>query len=163
MFKKNLEFVEDIEPAIKLLNLKYHIAYEPECRWLHHEPSNFLLYLRRKFRGGVGLALLEKMRLKKFQIPRNLYIFLFIGISSIILLVVSNPFIVYILPFVAIIGLAALRIKDIRKGLQVSNEPVWFVIFAVLFEYLWWSATFTGYLYGMKMSPQQINSYLKGR
>ncbi len=163
MFDETLELVEDVVPAMILKKQGYHFIYEPNCRWLHKEPTKFLAYLRRKFRGGVGMALLQKKGFRDHIVPSSYWIGLLLLMGIVIGLSMYSPLLVIIFCFLTLALLGIVRQKDIKKALRVSDENLLFIIFAIYIEYLWWGATFLGYLYGLRMSKKAICEYLKGR
>lgn len=162
-FDESLELVEDVAPAILLRRKGYHFLFEPESRWLHKEPPNLKQYLRRKFRGGVGLALLQKKSLRKSIVPIHyiltLILILIAGLSVLIL----RPLLVVPMLIAGIITLFILRYRDFIISRKVSNESWYFLVFSIFLEYIWWVSTFLGYLKGSTMNPHDIISYLKGR
>lgn len=132
-FKENLEFGEDVEPAIRLKE-KYperKFVYEPEAVWLHREPAVFCHYLRRKFMGGLGMAMMERLGLKKVRYPT--------------------------------VSKTLLRIDDVKKGLEVSDESMLFVVFGLMLEYVWWAATFCGVMVGKVLSLGRVRKILRSR
>lgn len=163
MYDETLELVEDIVPGTILRKKGYRFVYEPEARWLHREPADLRMYLRRKFKGGVGMALLQKKHIRDSIVP-PLYLFmLFIAVLGGATLAISKPILIPFLLIVGIILLLVIRMGSIQIGTKTSNEPLHIILFGVFYEYLWWSSTFAGYLYGLTMSETRIVHYLKGR
>ncbi len=163
LFKEQLEFVDDIEPGIKLKQLGYKLVFEPKARWLHIEPPQFFKYLRRKYRGGLGLSMLQKARLRNRIVPIKYLIFLLTLLMSVLLILLINPLgIIYIsillVPFILLI-----RLKDILKVRNITNEPIAIIVLGIYIEYIWWSATFLGYVRGLFMNIEELNLALKGR
>lgn len=163
MFDENLELVEDVIPAYILKKKGYHFRYIDECRWLHKEPASFKNYLRRKFRGGIGMALLQKTGWRKTIVPIRYWFVLAVLFAAFVLILIVKPLFLFILVLLAAIGLLLVRLPDIKKVRPVTDEKLPFLIFEIYIEYLWWTTTFAGYLYGLTMSTEKINSYLKGR
>jgi len=163
-FNENLEFGEDVEPAKKIKKLGYHFTFEPNCRWLHKEPENFFNYLKRKFKGGIGIASLEKLDTRKNIVPLKWFLILittlFLGITSIYLLNLAELFFAFI--FIALF-LILIRVRDIKKGLKVSDEKLLFISFGIYIEYIWWFSTFCGYIYGKIIDNNRILKELRGR
>jgi glycosyltransferase involved in cell wall biosynthesis len=162
MFDNRYELVEDVIPAILLAKKGYHFIYEPKCRWLHREPAKYFNYLRRKFRGGVGMVVLEKRKMKKIVSPK-LLVLLAAAIVLFLASIILKPLLLLLLLPLGPCLLILVRVRDIVKGIIVSDESLPFILLSVLWEYTWWGATFLGYLYGKTMSIEKINSYLKGR
>ncbi|HVZ58234.1 MAG TPA: bifunctional polysaccharide deacetylase/glycosyltransferase family 2 protein [Patescibacteria group bacterium] len=162
-FDETLELVEDVAPAILLRQQGYHFDFEPEARWLHKEPANLKNYLRRKFRGGVGMALLQKKNLRRRIVPIP---YLFINVLLFIvglLVLIYTPQFFFVTLLIGIIFLFVIRYQAFTISRKVSDESSPFLIFAIMYEYIWWMATLTGYFYGLRMSVAEINKYLKGR
>ena len=162
-FNENMELAEDVEPAMRLAQEGYKFKFEKDAVWLHMEPANFRKYLRRKFRGGVGMAILRKMNLKDHIIPRNYIYVLFAGTISFTLTLLLQPLLALSLLALIPVVLIGIRYKSIQLARQISNESLIFIVFSVLIEYIWWSSTLLGYLKGRTMSLEAINKYLKGR
>ncbi len=163
MFDETLEMVDDVVPAYVLKKKGYHFVFAENCRWLHKEPVNFRMYLRRKFRGGMGLALLQKTGWKKQIVPFKYWLAL-VGILTIaVACILWEPLLFLLLLPVMMIALAVMRSGDIRKVRSHTNETLPFLVLEVYIEYIWWSATFLGYLYGLTLSVHSIDTYLKGR
>jgi len=165
-FNENMELAEDVEPGIKLLEQGYKLMFEENAIWLHLEPANFKNYLRRKYRGGIGMAVLRKMKLKDNIIPRKyLYILLFLFSFFIFIANFFTDLYIYLLVsfiIAPIIGLI-IRIKDIKLALKLTNESFFFIIFGIYVEYIWWFSTLLGYTKGRFMTIDQISKELKGR
>lgn len=163
MFDESLELVEDVVPAILLKKKGYHFKFEPEARWLHKEPPGVQSYLRRKFRGGVGMALLQKKSLRKTIVPFYYSFILAMFIIIGLVLLVLRPILIIPAGVLGLLALCMLRYRSFIISLKVSDEPWYFLVFSLLYEYLWWASTLLGYLKGLTMSSNKITYYLRGR
>jgi len=163
LFDETLELVEDVAPAILLRKKGYKFIYEPNSRWLHKEPSNIKKYLRRKFKGGIGMALLQKKKLRSSIVPLRYFIIL-TGLTLVFLIMLfANSQLLFVsLPF-TIAFLFIVRYQAYKISRIVSEEKWYFILFAIMFEYIWWISTFSGYLYGMTLNEVKIAKILKGR
>jgi hypothetical protein len=85
---------------------------------------------------------------------------LFLGITSVYLLNLSELFFAFI--FIALF-LILIRVRDIKKGLKVSDEKLLFISFGIYIEYIWWFSTFCGYIYGKIIDNNRILKELRGR
>lgn len=163
MYDESLELVEDVVPGTILRKKGYTFVYEPNARWLHKEPSSIGLYLRRKFKGGVGMALLQKKKIRDAIVPPLYFILLVAAMIVEMILLLSAPVLFIIVAVIGCLLLVLIRIKSIKLAKTLSNESYPFIIFGIIYEYLWWSSTFLGYLYGLTMREDEIIRYLRGR
>lgn len=162
-FNEDLEFGEDVEPAIRLARMGFRFSYEEKCLWLHREPEKFFGYLKRKFKGGMGMALLERLGLKKRIVPIS-YLFAATAISVLFFrFVFLNPEAAFFFLLTALILLLLVRIRDVIKMIGKTDESFLFLCFGIYIEYIWWAATLSGYLRGKILKKADINDYLRGR
>ena len=52
------------------------------------------------------------------------------------------------------------RLRDIKNGVAASNEGMFFVIFGVLLEYVWWFASFCGVMLGRILAADKIKNHV---
>ncbi len=163
LFNESLELVEDVEPAIKLAKEGYFFEFEPASIWLHREPADLLKYLRRKYRGGVGMALMQKVGMRDTIVPVE-YIAIAIAAAAVVFItLLTSPFLFALLLSFAPAVLLLIRFKDYVKAIRLSPDPIYITLLSIYIEYIWWVATLSGYVRGLFMTPNQINKYLKGR
>ncbi len=162
-FNRNIELAEDVELAIRSARTDHCFIYDAKMRWLHKEPASLTRYLRRKFRGGISLWLLERMGLKKIISVKQTAMIFAIGLGILGALVYFDAVAKLIIAAGSLVLLGLIRWKDIRKVKPYTDEGLLFIIFGIYVEYLWWAATFAGYVYGKTKSVKNINNYLKGR
>ncbi len=168
-FNDKLIFGEDVELSHRLLKYfpKGRIVFEEKSKWLHREPANINTYLRRKFKGGIGMAHAYKNNLGRSLIPSSLLIFFTIAVILVLLgliyltlikgMMVASVTIV----IVGLLGAGVARYNSVTKVKPFVSESK-FILFSFLYiEYLWWSATLLGYALGLIMSDSWINRQLK--
>src|SRR5260221_4563213 len=105
------------------------------------------------------MALLQKTGWKKTIVPIKYWLLLFVLIITFLFTLIIKPLLLLIFIIFALIGLLLIRLSDIKKVRFVTDEKTIFLIIEIYIEYIWWIATFFGYLYGLRMSKEEINSY----
>ncbi len=161
-FNITLEFGEDIEPSVKLRKLGYEFLFIKDCIWLHLEPNSLFGILKRKFKGGLGMSVLYKLKIIKNPLSKKITFKISILIAIIILIFIENKFI--FLDFVVfLIGLLLIRTKEITKYKEIYHDSIFLTIFGIFIEYLWWISTLSGLFIGLMLDNRSINNILKGR
>jgi glycosyltransferase involved in cell wall biosynthesis/predicted deacetylase len=163
LFNENIELIEDVEPAIKLAREGYFFEFEPNSIWLHKEPASLKKYLRRKYRGGIGMALMKKVGLRETIVPTKFIVISLAALLVLVSLLFTSTFYFVLLLSFAPAALLLLRFKDYVRSISLSAEPIHIIMLSIYIEYLWWFATLLGYLKGTTMSESEINKLLKGR
>lgn len=168
-FDEKLEFGEDVEPALRLKKAfpERDFVFEQKAVWLHKEPVGLFKYLWRKFKGGLGMAVMVKLDLKKRIYPP---MFTFVLLSVLIVFVGLLGYAYYIFGLSALfllpnifVMLWWLRWRDIIKSSKVTDESFFFVLFGLLIEYLWWFSTFLGVSVGKILTIGGANKLLRKR
>ncbi len=167
-FDTSLEMVEDTLPGRMLKERGKKLIFEPKSLWLHREPSTLRAYLRRKYRGGLGLAMLYKNGSIPFPISNYFLMVILLGLGSIaglIAFLLWRPTVwrfILALVFLLLV-LALVRIRDITISLKTAKDSLAMILLSLYAEYLLLGATFVGVLYGLTMKKTEINHVLKGR
>jgi glycosyltransferase involved in cell wall biosynthesis len=168
-FNEELEFGEDTEPMKRILKLNSRgiVKFSSKSLWLHREPAKALEYLKRKFRGGVGMANMYKLGITSGISTTKiilLLVTLIIGIVCLSSILISGRS-MYLLIVVGLLlsALLVFRYKDIVKNMQLSSESKLFILLSIIIEYAWWTATFLGYMTGLFIGKEKSVKMLRGR